>query len=157
MQAGIHDERELFAAVERCGARVVLIGRRALVAYGLPVLTADYDMWIHFDDVETLNAALEALDMAPNRSPDEARRMGRYVIENGDHIDVMLARSKATLDGDEVVFDDVFARSVRLQLGEGVTLCVPAIDDLIRTKRWSARDKDLADLRLLEALRGERK
>ena len=83
--------------------------------------------------------------------------MGRYVIENGDHIDVMLARSKATLDGDEVVFDDVFARSVRLQLGEGVTLRVPALDDLIQTKRWSARDKDLADLRLLEALRGERK
>ena len=61
------------------------------------------------------------------------------------------------IDGDEVVFDDVFARSVRLQLGEGVTLRVPALDDLIQTKRWSARDKDLADLRLLEALRGERK
>ena len=48
MHAGIHDEHELFAASERSGARAVLIGRRALVAYGLPVLTADYDLWLHF-------------------------------------------------------------------------------------------------------------
>lgn len=157
MHAGIHDEHELFAAIERSGARAILIGRRALVAYGLPVLTADYDLWLHFDDVEALNDALDVLDMAPNRSPQEARRTGRYVIENGDHIDVMVARSKATLDGEEVLFDDVFARSMRLPLGEDVTVCVPALDDLIRTKRWSARDKDIADLRLLEALKGGRK
>ena len=34
------------------GARVLLIGRQALIALGLPVLTADYDVWIAFEDIE---------------------------------------------------------------------------------------------------------
>jgi hypothetical protein len=68
VQSDVHDEVEIFEAIERSGARVVLIGRRALVAYGLPVLTADYDFWLAIDDVEVFNDSLRPLSMAPNRS-----------------------------------------------------------------------------------------
>jgi hypothetical protein len=32
-------------------------------------------------------------------------------------------------------------------------MAIPIIDDLILTKRWSMRDKDVADIRLLEGLK----
>jgi hypothetical protein len=37
------DEHAFFHGIAQSGARALLIGRRALVALGLPMLTADYD------------------------------------------------------------------------------------------------------------------
>jgi hypothetical protein len=36
-----------------------------------------------------------------------------------------------------------------------VSVCMPTLDDLLRTKRFSARPEDLEDIRMLEALKGE--
>lgn len=44
MDADVFDEGEFFAALARSGARILLIGRRALIALGLPMVTADYDL-----------------------------------------------------------------------------------------------------------------
>ena len=51
----LFDEAEFFEAVAESGARVLLIGRRAMIALGLPVLTSDYDLWVHIDDIAKLN------------------------------------------------------------------------------------------------------
>jgi hypothetical protein len=104
-----------------------------------------FNFWIHRDDAEKLNAVA-------NRTPDEARRSGRYVLENGEHVDVLLARavqSKAT--SELVSFDDVWARRRELVYAPGIRIAVPTIPDLIRTKQWALRDRDIADIRLLEA------
>lgn len=148
----LFDEAEFFGAIARSGARVLLIGRRAMIALGLPVLTADYDLWVHIDDIDKLNDAFRALDFEPTYLSEEARRRGRYVLENGQHVDVLVARSKSTKDA-STRFDDAWARRVSMQYAEGVTLFVPSIDDLITTKRWAMRDKDVADIRLLETLK----
>lgn len=150
------DEAELFRAIARSGARALLIGRRALVALGLPVLTADYDLWLHGDDVETLNRALGALDLEPNRSPEAARKAGRYVLENDEHVDVLVARRISTKEGAPVHFEDVWSRREELFFEPGIAIAVPTIDDLILTKRVAMRDKDVADIRLLEALKRAR-
>jgi hypothetical protein len=63
------DEIAFFAAIDTSDARALLIGRRALVILGLPVLTADYDFWLHPEDIETLNEALQTLDLEPNQIP----------------------------------------------------------------------------------------
>jgi hypothetical protein len=156
VHADAFDEADFFRAIARSGARVLLIGRRALIAHGLPVLTADYDLWIHRDDIARLNGAVADLDLAPNRTPEEARRFGRYVLENSVHVDVLVARSASTKDGIAVSFDDVWARREDMLYQETVTIGVPSIDDLILTKRWSMRDKDLADIHLLETLKRAR-
>jgi len=147
------DEAELFAAIAQSGARALLIGRRAMIVRGLPVLTADYDLWLHIDDIERLNAALEPLELQPNHSSDEARRLGRYVLENDERIDVFVARSQSTKDGERVGFDDVWARRELMVYAEGVRIAIPTLDDLILTKRWAMREKDVADIRLLESLK----
>src|SRR4051794_34597091 len=125
MEADEFDEVDFFRAVARSGARVLLIGRRALIAHGLPVLTADYDLWIHIDDIARLNAAVAELDLVPNRTPEQARGFGRYVLENSVRVDVLVARSASTKDGVHVTFDDVWARREELRYQETVTLAVP--------------------------------
>jgi len=153
MQATHFDEEELFRAIAGAGIRALLIGRRAMVALGLPVLTADYDLWVHVDDIARLNAAVEELGLVPGHDPAQARRQGRYVLENDEHIDVLVARAVPTVDGIRVAFDEVWERRIELRYSPTVNLAVPALDDLILTKRWSMRDRDVADIRLLEALR----
>jgi hypothetical protein len=77
------------------------------------------------------------------------------VLENDERVDVLVARSVPTVDGVRVAFDDVWARRRGLEVAPGVILAVPALDDLILTKRFGGRPKDLEDIRLLEALRKE--
>ncbi len=153
MEGADLEEDELFGAIVASGARVLLIGRRAMVVLGLPVMTADYDLWVHIDDIEKLNAALARLDHHPNATPAEARARGRYVIENGEHIDVMVARAHTTADGDTVTFDEVWSRKVSVPIRGAVRVDIPKLEDLIRTKRWAMRAKDVADIQMLEALR----
>ena len=148
----IFDEAELFAALHRSGVRGLLIGRRALIALGAPLLTSDYDLWIHIDDIERLNAAVAPLDFAPNYLPQEARTRGRYVLEDHVHVDVMVARAQSTRDGDRVHFDDVWSRRLVVPYSHGIDLVMPAIPDLVRTKKWAMRPKDVADIQWLEVL-----
>ncbi len=155
MQGSEFDETEFFRAIAASGARALLIGRRALVALGIPVLTADYDFWLHIDDIASFNAAVEPQGLFPTRTPDEARGRGRYVLENDERVDVLVARTVPTVDGVRVSFDDVWSRRRPLEVAVGVAVAVPALDDLILTKRFGGRPKDLEDIRLLEALRKE--
>lgn len=152
MRGSEFDEISFFSAIEASGARALLIGRRALVVLGLPVLTADYDFWLHPDDIEALNEATEPFDLEANRDPEAARRVGRYVLENDEHVDVLVADARTTVDGFEVRFDDLWSRHVPVDIG-GANVFIPSIDDLILTKRIAARPKDAEDIRLLERLK----
>lgn len=131
----------------------MLIGRRALVALGLPVLTRDYDFWIHADDMEVFNTALLPFDLFPSRTPEEARSAGRYVLENDEKVDVLVARIVFTVDAVRVAFDELWERRRMIALGPGLEVAIPSLDDLILTKRFAARPKDAEDIRMLEAFR----
>jgi hypothetical protein len=152
MQGSAFDELEFFRAIARSNARALLIGRRALVVLGLPVLTADYDFWVHPDDALHFNEAVKPFGLRPNRPPPEARAHGRYVLENDEHVDVLLANAVSTVDGVAVTFEGLWARRTIMDLTEGVSLAIPSLEDLIATKRVGARPKDAEDIRLLEAL-----
>lgn len=153
MQVSAFDEVTFFRAIAASGARALLIGRRALIALGLPVMTRDYDFWIAADDAALLNAALQPLELYPTRSPEAARQNGRYVIEGDEHVDVLVARAVSTVDGTMVAFEDVWQRRVALEIAPGVEIAVPSLDDLILTKKFGARPRDADDVRWLERLR----
>ena len=133
MKASGFDEIAFFRAIVESPARALLIGRRGLIALGMPVMTRDYDFWIPAEDAAALDAAVLAFDMLPSRSPEQARLNGRYVLENDEHVDVLVARSVSTI-GD-------------------VAVPIPCIDDYILTKRFGARPRDADDIRWLERLR----
>jgi hypothetical protein len=155
MKGSGFDELAFFAAIDASGARALLIGRRALVVLGLPVLTADYDFWLHIEDVDRFNTAIAPFDLVPTQPPEEARLRGRYVLENDERIDVLIARTVPTIDGQTVAFDAVWSRRQTAVISPGQIVTLPSIDDLILTKRFAARPKDLEDIRLLEILRGD--
>ena len=146
-------DEDFFRAIAASGARVLLIGRRALVALGAPVMTADYDLLVHFDDIEKLNAVFEPRGHVPNRTPEAARKAGRYVIENGERVDVLVARASAGANGPALSFDEAWSRRARVDLGRGLSADLPCIEDLIATKRWAGRAKELIDVQFLEGLR----
>jgi hypothetical protein len=154
MDVGAFDEEGFFASIMASAARALLIGRRAMIALGLPVLTGDYDFWIHIDDIVAFNDAVAPFDLYPGHTPDQARQQGRYVLENDEKVDVLVARVVPTVDGVRVAFDDIWPRRQRLTLCPGVEIIVPALDDLIATKRFGARPRDVDDIRLLEQLKG---
>jgi hypothetical protein len=155
MEPSRFDEVAFFSALHQSGARALLIGRRALVLLGLPVLTAEYDFWHSIDDIALFNAACGEFDLQPSRSPDEARRHGRYTLENDEHVDVFVARSVPTAAGATIEFEALWSRRQSVPI-DGVTIAVPSIDDLILTKQIAARPKDLEDIRLLRILRESR-
>jgi hypothetical protein len=152
VRGGTFDEAGFFRAIHQSGTRALLIGRRALVLLGLPVLTAEYDFWIAIDDIARFNSAAEASDLHPTLAPEEAQGRGRYVVENDEHVDVLVARSVTTVDGVDVLFEDVWTRRRTIGLEPGVDVHIPSVADLILTKRFANRPKDLEDIRLLRGL-----
>ena len=152
MRGSDFDEIAFFRALQQSGARALLIGRRALVLLGLPVLTADYDFWLAIDDIARFNGASAPFGLHPTRTPEEARGTGRYVLENDEHIDVLVAPSVPTRDGQLVEFDALWQRRRAVALSPDVAVQMPSIADLILTKRIANRPRDLEDIRLLETL-----
>lgn len=152
MEPSVFDEIAFFRALHGSGSRALLIGRRALVLLGLPVLTADYDFWVAIDDIPVFNAVAAQFDLHPTRSADEARRHGRYVLQNDERIDVLVARSLTTIHGTLLEFETLWSRRRPVALA-GVDVSLPALDDLILTKQVAARPKDLEDIRLLRILK----
>ena len=157
MRGSEFDEIAFFRAVQESGARALLIGRRALVLLGLPVLTADYDFWLAIDDIARFNESGATFGLQPTRPPVEARRTGRYALENDERVDVLVARAAPTVDGQLVEFAHLWERRHRVALAANVSVQMPTIADLILTKRIASRPKDLEDIRLLEILQQEEK
>ncbi len=158
MRGSEFDQTEFFAAVGAAQVRALLIGRQALVVLGLPVLTRDYDFWVHIDDIDPFNRACEPFDLMPNHDPEQARARGRYVLENDERIDVLVARSVSTIDGEHVTFDSLWQQRQAVMLSDTLRIWLPSIDGLILTKRFAARPRDAEDIRMLRILRdrGER-
>ena len=151
------DELSFFRSIETSGARALLIGRRALVVLGLPVLTSDYDFWIAGDDIAVFNEASAAFDLIPTKSPEEARRMGRYVLENDERVDVLVDRAVTARTGEVGEFAALWTRRRTTELADGVRVTIPTIEDLILTKRFALRPRDVEDIRLLEILKSDAK
>lgn len=123
---------------------------------GLPLLTADYDFWIAIDDIATFNEVASQFDLHPTRTVDEARRHGRYTLENDEHVDVLVARSVPTIDGQVVEFEGLWKGRQPIAVADA-QVYLPSVDDLILTKQIQARPKDLEDIRLLRILKEPRR
>jgi hypothetical protein len=156
VEGSAFEEEGFFRAIQGAGVRALLIGRRALIALGAPVLTADYDLWAHVDDIEALNRAAVPFGLAPTRTPDEARKTGRYVLEKDERVDVLVARSVPAVDGVAVRFDDLWTRRQSIELSAGVALTLPSLADLIQTKRFGGRPRDRQDIEYLKGLLAEK-
>jgi len=143
------DLAKICAALNREGARYILIGGFAVIAHGLERPTKDIDLLIDSsaDNIERIKRALAVL-------PDNAVRevesddIARYdVIRVADEVVVDLMSKACGVSWEEAARD-----SEVLEL-DGVEIPIAGIETLIRTKQ-TVRPHDAADREFLERLRG---
>jgi len=144
-------------ALNRTGARYLVIGGVACVLHGYARATTDVDILIERtpDNARRTLDALGSLGWAFARewSPDEILRRPITVIGDDPAVDVFTVAWRVT-------YDDVVARSSVVEV-DGVLIPLISIDDLIETKR-TGRALDAEDvealqiIRRLRAARGER-
>jgi hypothetical protein len=148
------DESGFFAALAERGIRYLLVGRQACIAYGLPVLTADYDIVVDRDQIQPLLEAAVPFDLV---GPDDAGARGFFTLENDEKIDVFCARGYSTSNGQTLRFEDMWSRRKEIPLRPGaVPVSVAQIRDLIAFKLIKPRKKDVEDARALERVAEER-
>ena len=153
---GIKTENEiefldLLREFDRRGIRFLIIGRRAVVLHGAPVLTADYDLWIHPEyKKKTLSFLSDDLDFELSQPP-ETRKLVVTAFCGRKKYDLFFHRSVRTIESETVDFDECYRNSVvREGTSEQVRFCIPSIDDLIRLKKIRKPNaKDQQDIEYL--------
>ena len=142
---------DLIREFERRKIRFLIIGRRALVLYGAPVLTADHDLWIHPDDKErTLLFLSEGLGFELTHPPET----GKPIVTgfSGMRIyDLFFQKSVRNSEHETIDFEDCYRNSVvKDDPAEGLRFRIPSIDDLIRLKKIRKPNaKDQQDIEYL--------
>ncbi len=138
---------EVRDAFARRGCRYLFIGKTGAILLGFPDTTQDADLFVK-QSADNGRAAVAALrDLAFNLSADQVAEIERgkdfVQLKNGPFdIDLIFAP-----DGIET-FDDAWSRRVDV---EGFPVC--HIDDIIRSKEATHRQKDVESLPRLRAFR----
>ena len=147
---------DLIRAFNRRGIRYLIIGRRAVILYGAPVLTADHDLWIHPEDKrEALHLLQDDLGFELSHPPDTKRPIVTGYSGMRKY-DLFFFRRVKTFENESVEFEACHEGSViREDAKQEVHFRIPSIDDLIRLKKVREPNvKDEQDIAyLLEAKR----
>jgi len=142
---------DLLREFDRREIRFLIIGRRAVVLHGAPVLTADYDLWIHPEDKKkTLLLLSDELDFELSQPP-ETRRPIVTAFCGMKKYDLFFHRSVRTIEFETVDFGECYRNSVvREDASERIRFRIPSIDDLIRLKKIRKPNaKDQQDIEYL--------
>ena len=134
-----------------------MIGRRALIHYGAPLQTYDYDFWVDPDSRNTARflKVVQGLDLQPVDGSWEVqgRPLVTFCYREEHKFDVFLVRNFKNLDGETVDFDSAYRRKVVMEAkGDPLRIPVPSLQDLKLLKRMRDSEKDREDLRYLDLL-----
>lgn len=142
---------KLLRELNRLRVRYLIIGRRAVILYGGPVLTADHDLWLHPEDKKKVLSLLsEKLGFNLSHSPDT-----RSSIVTGysgtKKYDLFFQRSVKNTENETIEFEGCYGNSVLKEDKRAkVSFRIPSIDDLIRLKKVRKPNvKDQQDIEYL--------
>jgi hypothetical protein len=140
--------------LERHGVEYVVVGGVAAVLQGAPVTTFDIDALVKVDatNADRLLTVLEALEARYRER--RHLRPSRDDLLGGGHL--LLMTNSGPLDvlgfiGNGKRYEDVAADTATMAVGD-LSVRVLGIEKLIEEKKALGRDKDLAAVRLLEAV-----
>lgn len=152
---------KFFKALHEEGVRYVLVGGVAVNLHGVERATGDVDLLLALDG-ENLGRfyrvarqlALKPVvpvkledfsDAAKVESWIREKHMLAFALRSGDRLDPTVD----ILVQPAVAFDEAHARAVSMDLG-GTPITVAAIEDLIRLKTGTGREKDRGDIDALK-------
>ncbi|NVM21264.1 MAG: hypothetical protein HWN68_05740 [Desulfobacterales bacterium] len=134
----------------RMGIRYLIIGRRAVVLYGAPVLTADYDFWIDSRDRSVVLSYFLKKGCSLSDSEDSMKPIIQ-AYTGPKKIDLFFHKAIRNLEGELVEFKSCYENAtIREDHEQGISFYIPSIDDLIKTKKIRQSNvKDLQDIEYL--------
>lgn len=146
--------RRILEVLEQHGVEYVVVGGVAAVLQGAPVTTFDIDALVRVDpaNVDRLAQVLVTLDARYREHRDLRPTPGDLAA--GGHL--LLTTDSGPLDllgfiGGGKRYEDVVDSAQRISVGD-LTIRVLPIEGLIADKQALGRDKDLAVVRILEAI-----
>jgi len=155
------DPARFMVALSEARVRWLLIGRQALVHYGVPAQTMDYDLWVDPApaNVSKLLRVAHELGLEAPESATELETKPLFSLFGGTlKIDVFKVRRFTNLDGETIDFASVYRRRVIARMkGDPLAPPLPSLRDLRALKRMRDGEKDREDLRYLDLLAGKRK
>ena len=161
---GPSDPRLIFETLTRRAVDFVAIGGWAVISHGSTRNTRDVDFVAATDagNLARLEAALRELDA--ELWGVDAHLLGidldaRTLADGGNF--TLVTRAGGLDFFNEVPggapYDEVRARSVVVDLGDGLEIRVAGIDDLLAMKRAAGRPRDLQDIATLTHIERERR
>ena len=143
------DYRDILVALVEQDARFLVVGAHALAVHGYPRATVDLDIWIDASPenaqrvwraLAAFGAPLDDLDVTENdlMRPNVVAQFGLPP----NRIDILTGVSGLT-------FETAWHNRIEGTIEE-VLVPVISLDDLVKNKRASGRDKDRADLKGLQ-------
>jgi hypothetical protein len=127
---------KLIRQLNRRKIRYLIIGRRAVILYGGPVLTTDTDLWIHPEDKKTvLSLLLDELGLEISQPPDTKRPIVSG-FSGLKKFDLFFQRGIKNIENEMIEFEDCYKNSIlKEDPKEDISFRIPSIDDLIRLKK----------------------
>ena len=143
------DYRDVLAALVAGRARFLIVGAHALAVHGYPRATVDIDIWIDpspenasrvWSALAAFGAPLDTLKISVEdlTRPDVVAQFGLPP----NRIDVLTGVSGLT-------FEEAWGARIE-DVVEGVLVPVLGLEELLKNKRATGRDKDRADVRGLD-------
>jgi hypothetical protein len=126
----------LIRELNRGKIRYLVIGRRAVILYGGPVLTGDTDLWIHPEDKrKALSLLSDKLSLELSESPDTKKPIVSG-FSGMRKFDLFFQKSVKTFEDHVIDFEDCYENSIlKKDPKEDIHFQLPSIDDLIRLKK----------------------
>jgi len=145
------DFLEVIRELERKTIRFLIIGRRAVILYGAPVLTADHDLWIHPADKRSCLLLLsEDLGFEISHPPDTKRPIVT-AFSGMKKYDLFFHKQIKNTESQGIEFDACYSEATVIEdESDKIRFRIPSIDDLIRLKKIRAPNvKDEQDIAYL--------
>lgn len=146
------DPIEFIMAIHNANIRYLLIGRQAMIAYGIPVATMDYDLYID-GEMENMRRFLEIAEdfgLFPSKPLEKLKAHFMFKLENDIVIDIFRARQIINSEGEIISFEKIYnQRKILEDKSNGTEINVPSLLDLIKLKKTD-RYKDAVDVKYLE-------
>ena len=127
---------DLLREFNRQNIRYLIIGRRAVILYGGPVLTADNDLWVHpADKRKALSLLLEEFDFELSHPPDTKKPIVTG-FSGMRKYDLFFQKSVRNREDETIEFEECYKNSVTKEdVGANLSFRIPSVDDLIRLKK----------------------
>ena len=150
---------EFLKEIHEAGVRYLLIGRRSIIAYGGPVQTMDYDIYVDNcdDNIDLLLKIAEKFELYPSIPKEKIKRHFKFRLENDTAIDVFCAKHFSIGKSRKLSFNELYERRSVAKGETDLLINLPAIEDLIALKKLGSRPKDIEDIKYLEGLKKLRK